>query len=67
MFAALAALGNAGGIVMPWVVGWIGDLSSLRWGLAVSALAPLLMLPLVLVLKSRSVDRSSRSESVAMG
>ena len=67
MFAALAALGNAGGIVMPWVVGWIGDLSSLRWGLAVSALAPLLMLPLVLVLKSRSVDRPSRSESVAVG
>ena len=67
MFAALAAVGNAGGIVMPWVVGWIGDLSSLRWGLAVSAFAPLLMLPLVLVLKSRSVDRTSRSESVAMG
>ena len=67
MFAALAAIGNAGGIVMPWVVGWIGDLSSLRWGLAVSALAPLLMLPLVLVLKSRSVDRTSRSESVAVG
>ena len=67
MFAALAAVGNAGGIVMPWVVGWIGDLSSLRWGLAVSALAPLLMLPLVLVLKSRSVNRTIRSESVAVG
>ena len=66
MFAALAALGNAGGILMPWIVGWIGDLSSLRWGLAVSAFAPLLMLPLVLVLKSRSVDRTMRSESVAM-
>lgn len=63
MFAALAALGNAGGIVMPWVVGWIGDLSNLRWGLAVSALAPLLMLPLVLVLKSRNVDRTIRGES----
>ncbi|HEY5953981.1 MAG TPA: MFS transporter [Terrimicrobiaceae bacterium] len=63
MFAALAALGNAGGIVMPWVVGWIGDLSSLRWGLAVSAFAPLLMLPLVLMLKSWNVDRTSRSEN----
>ena len=63
MFAALAALGNAGGIVMPWVVGWIGDLSSLRWGLAVSAFAPLLMLPLVLVLKFRSVDRTIESKS----
>ena len=40
---------------VPWVVGWVGDLSSLRWGLAVSAFAPLLMLPVVLVLKSRSV------------
>ncbi len=63
MFAALAALGNAGGILMPWVVGWIGDLSSLRWGLAVSAFAPLLMLPLVLVLKFRSVDRTIESKS----
>jgi len=63
MFAALAALGNAGGIVMPWVVGWIGDLSSLRWGLAVSALAPLLMLPLVIMLKYWNVDRTIRSES----
>jgi fucose permease len=62
MFAALAALGNAGGIIMPWVVGWVGDLSSLRWGVAVSAFAPLFMLPIVLVLKSRSVARPVRSE-----
>jgi hypothetical protein len=58
MFAALAALGNAGGILMPWVVGWIGDLASLRWGLAVSAIAPLLMLPLVLKLKSRDAGHA---------
>ncbi len=51
MFAALAAFGNAGGIFMPWVVGWIGDLVNLRWGLAASSLAPLLMLPVVLILK----------------
>jgi hypothetical protein len=54
MFAALAALGNSGGILMPWVVGWIGDLVNLRCGLAVSGLAPLLMLPLVLLLKRRN-------------
>lgn len=48
MFGALAALGNAGGILMPWVVGWIADHHNLHWGLAVSALAPLAMLPLVL-------------------
>lgn len=51
MFGLLAAFGNAGGIVMPWLVGWIADVSDLRWGLAVSALAPLLMAPLILRLR----------------
>ncbi len=50
MFGALAALGNAGGIFMPWLVGWIADWRDLHWGLAVSALAPAAMLPLVLAL-----------------
>lgn len=50
MFGALAAFGNAGGIFMPWVVGGIADISSLHWGLAVSTLAPLFMLPIVLAL-----------------
>jgi fucose permease len=48
MFGALAALGNAGGIFMPWVVGWVADLLDLHWGLAAAAVAPALMLPLVL-------------------
>jgi fucose permease len=48
MFGALAALGNAGGIFMPWMVGWIASIYDLHLGLAVSAVAPLLMLPLVL-------------------
>lgn len=52
MFGMLAALGNAGGIFMPWAVGWIADRSNLHWGLAVSALAPILMLPLVLRLRA---------------
>ncbi len=51
MFGALAALGNAGGVFMPWLVGWIADRSSLAWGLATSALAPALLLPLVLRLR----------------
>ena len=51
MFGALAALGNAGGIFMPWLVGLIADRSNLHWGLALSALAPLVMLPLVLRLR----------------
>ena len=50
MFGALAALGNAGGIFMPWLVGWIADWRDLHWGLAISAIAPALMLPLVLAL-----------------
>ena len=63
MFAALAAMGNAGGIVMPWIVGWIGDLINLHWGLAVSTLAPLLMLPLVLILKrTRGTSATSFTE-----
>lgn len=51
MFGALAALGNAGGIFMPWVVGWVADWRNLHWGLAVSALAPAIMLPLVRALR----------------
>ena len=53
MFGALAAMGNAGGILMPWLVGAVADMSDLRFGLAVSALAPALMLPLVLALRRR--------------
>jgi len=56
MFAALAALGNAGGIFMPWIVGMVADGSSLSLGIATSAAAPLLMLPLVLILASRRLQ-----------
>jgi fucose permease len=48
MFGALAALGNAGGIFMPWLVGWVADSLDLHWGLVVAAVAPAAMLPLVL-------------------
>ncbi|MBP6506660.1 MAG: MFS transporter [Opitutaceae bacterium] len=54
MFGALAALGNAGGICMPWIVGWVADRHNLHWGLAISALAPALMLPLVLGLRRQA-------------
>jgi fucose permease len=50
MFAALAAFGNAGGILMPWVIGYVGDARDLHWGIATSAIAPLLLLPLVMLL-----------------
>ncbi|MDR1146628.1 MAG: MFS transporter [Verrucomicrobiales bacterium] len=51
MFGLLAALGNAGGIFMPWVVGWAADCANLAWGLALSALAPALMLPLLVLMR----------------
>ncbi len=52
MFGALAAFGNAGGIFMPWLVGVIADKSDLHYGLAISATAPFLMLPLVIYLRA---------------
>lgn len=55
MFGTLAAFGNAGGIFMPWLVGIVADHSRLALGLATSAIAPALMLPLVLLLKRRPV------------
>lgn len=51
MYGALGALGNMGGIFMPWIVGWVADWHNLHWGLAISALAPALMLPMVLGLR----------------
>jgi fucose permease len=44
MFALLGALGNFGGIFMPWVVGVVADHWGLRWGLASATLCPLLMI-----------------------
>lgn len=48
MFGLLAAFGNLGGILMPWLVEVISDRSSLRMGLATSTACPLLM-PFVLL------------------
>jgi fucose permease len=53
MYGALGAGGNVGGVVMPWIVGWVADWHDLHWGIAVSALAPAMMLPLVLALRAR--------------
>ncbi|MEO7649551.1 MAG: MFS transporter, partial [Bryobacteraceae bacterium] len=43
MFALLSALGNAGGIFVPWAIGLAADRWTLRAGLALSAVCPLLM------------------------
>lgn len=61
MFGALAALGNAGGIVMPWLVGIIADARNLHWGIAFSAVAPAAMIPIVLALGA--AERSRRREA----
>lgn len=51
MYGALGAGGNIGGICMPWLIGVVADWSNLHWALALSAVAPALMLPLVLALR----------------
>jgi fucose permease len=43
MFGLLAAFGNLGGLLMPWLVGLTADRSSLRLGLVTSTACPLLM------------------------
>jgi fucose permease len=48
MFGLLAAVGNFGGICMPWAVGAAADVSSLRWGLSTAALSPFLMAMMLL-------------------
>ena len=52
MYGALAAIGNAGGIFMPWLVGWVADRHGLSLGLALSAIAPALLVPLVLWMRT---------------
>jgi len=53
MFGALAAIGNAGGIVMPWMVGWVADRAGLAVGLALAGIAPALLVPLVLWMRAQ--------------
>ncbi len=53
MFGLLGASGNAGGIVMPWLVGIIADVASLPLGLATATLCPILM-AIVLLWMTRS-------------
>lgn len=57
MYGVLAALGNAGGIVMPWGVGVIADATTMRLGLASAAVCPLLMLGCLLWLRGRAAER----------
>ncbi|HUT37636.1 MAG TPA: MFS transporter [Planctomycetota bacterium] len=47
MFALLAALGNFGGIVMPWLVGAVADATTVSWGIATGTIPALLLLGLL--------------------
>ena len=60
MFGLLAAMGNFGGIFMPWMVGAVADASSLRWGLATSTLCPLLMLAALCWMRRQEPPRSEK-------
>jgi len=66
MFGLLAAFGNLGGILMPWLVGVTADRSSLRLGLATSTACPLLMALVLLWMRHRTAAESSEShDSIA--
>lgn len=52
MFGLLGATGNFGGLIMPWIVGAVADVSSLRLGLGTTALCPLLLLALLLWMRA---------------
>ena len=67
MFAALAALGNAGGIVMPWLAGIIADESNLRWGLATAAVTPAAMLNVLLRMRNAPSLTPATEPRVSLG
>jgi fucose permease len=54
MFGILAAVGNFGGIVMPWGVGLIADTHSIGVGLAATALCPFLLGGLIWQMRERA-------------
>jgi fucose permease len=59
MFALLAALGNAGGIAMPWLMGTIADRSTLALAVALGAAVPFLMFVILLAMKMSHARKSS--------
>lgn len=72
MFGLLAALGNFGGVLMPWLVGAVADAltvpgggeraaipTPLSWGLATAAFCPLLMMAVLRPLRSSAAPIST--------
>jgi fucose permease len=64
MFALLGALGNFGGIFMPWLVGVVADHWGLRWGLASATLCPLAMI--LILLWMRRLPAAKRREDFVL-
>ena len=50
MFGIIAALGNSGGVIMPWLMGIVTQKSNIALGFAVDMAAPLLLLAIIFVL-----------------
>jgi fucose permease len=65
MYGLLAAFGNLGGILMPWLVGVTSDWSSLRLGLATSTACPLLMAFVLLWIQRQPVAYFREGHPVA--
>jgi fucose permease len=53
MFALLAAAGNLGCVIMPWIIGVVSERAGLGYGLATVTLCPLLLLGIVLRMRRR--------------
>jgi len=54
MFGMMAAVGNMGGVFMPWMIGIVADLANMRWGLSTAVLCPLILVFLFSWMRKRS-------------
>ncbi|MBI4557099.1 MAG: MFS transporter [Candidatus Hydrogenedentes bacterium] len=57
MFGILAAFGNGGCILMPWLVGIIAERSELNWAIASITVCPLLMLAILVGMRAIPRER----------
>jgi fucose permease len=64
MFAFLGALGNFGGIFMPWLIGVVADHWGLRWGLATATFCPLAMIFTLLSMRQLPAIQSRKSHQL---
>ncbi len=53
MFGLLGAMGNLGGVFMPWIVGIMADHTALNIGIATSTICPLVMALLILWMRNK--------------